>query len=201
MVDWQRFDSFGDYKNEQERQKNMTEPKIYRRGKYYKALTKQEKDFLNEYVRTGNATQSAISAGYSKKTASSTASKRLKKAKIRLAYEEMTASTEEEHIMTAREAMITLTKIATGEELETENLVTNAGVETVTKEASIQTRIQAIKEILRRSPTPVDKKTEEATLKKIEAQTELLRVQAKNMNKSDTSSNVIIHLDGAPEGK
>lgn len=46
-------------------------------------LTKMQKEFADEYMKTGNATESAIKAGYSKKTAYAIGNKALKKSKIK----------------------------------------------------------------------------------------------------------------------
>lgn len=46
-------------------------------------LTKRQKEFADEYMKTGNATESAIKAGYSKKTAYAIGNEALKKSKIK----------------------------------------------------------------------------------------------------------------------
>lgn len=46
-------------------------------------LTKRQKEFADEYMKTGNATESAIKAGYSSKTAYAIGNEALKKSKIK----------------------------------------------------------------------------------------------------------------------
>ena len=46
-------------------------------------LTKMQKEFADEYMKTGNATESAIKAGYSSKTAYAIGNEALKKSKIK----------------------------------------------------------------------------------------------------------------------
>ena len=46
-------------------------------------LTKMQKEFADEYMKTGNATESAIKAGYSKRTAYAIGNEALKKSKIK----------------------------------------------------------------------------------------------------------------------
>lgn len=46
-------------------------------------LTKRQKEFADEYMKTGNATESAIKAGYSSKTAYAIGNEVLKKPKIK----------------------------------------------------------------------------------------------------------------------
>ena len=46
-------------------------------------LTKRQKEFADEYMKTGNATESAIKAGYASKTAYAIGNEALKKSKIK----------------------------------------------------------------------------------------------------------------------
>lgn len=50
-------------------------------------LNERQKKFVREYIKTNNATQSALSAGYSKKTAYSIGQENLKKPEIAQAIE------------------------------------------------------------------------------------------------------------------
>lgn len=50
-------------------------------------LNERQKKFVREYIKTNNATQSAISAGYSKKTAYAIGQENLKKLEIKEAIE------------------------------------------------------------------------------------------------------------------
>ena len=58
-------------------------------------LSPKQKAFLNEYIKTKHATNSAIAAGYSKKTAYSIGSELLKKPEIKAAIEKLEAKAEE----------------------------------------------------------------------------------------------------------
>ncbi len=63
----------------------MTKPKakkIIAKKPIKKKLTLKQQKFKTEYIKTGNATKSAIKAGYSKKTAYSIGSENLKKPEI-----------------------------------------------------------------------------------------------------------------------
>ncbi|MFR6454907.1 MAG: terminase small subunit, partial [Peptoniphilus lacrimalis] len=53
-----------------------------------KKLTIKQKKFADEYIKTGNATQSAINAGYSKKTARVTGAENLTKPNIKAYVDE-----------------------------------------------------------------------------------------------------------------
>ncbi len=59
----------------------MSEPKKKKDNSKAKKLTIKQQKFVNEYIKTGHATESAKKAGYSEKTAYSIGSENLKKIK------------------------------------------------------------------------------------------------------------------------
>ncbi|MDU5400551.1 MAG: terminase small subunit [Veillonella sp.] len=79
-------------------------------------LTKKERIFADEYVKTTNGTQSAITAGYSEKTASVTASKMLRKPKVRQYIDAIMNERSKNTIATADEVLQYLTRVMNGEE-------------------------------------------------------------------------------------
>lgn len=79
-------------------------------------LTKKERIFADEYVKTTNGTQSAITAGYSEKTASVTASKMLRKPKVRQYIDAVMNERSKNTIATADEVLEYLTRVMCGEE-------------------------------------------------------------------------------------
>lgn len=79
-------------------------------------LTKKERIFADEYVKTTNGTQSAITAGYSEKTASVTASKMLRKPKVRQYIDAIMSERSKDTIATADEVLEYLTRVMCGEE-------------------------------------------------------------------------------------
>ena len=79
-------------------------------------LTKKERIFADEYVKTTNGTQSAIIAGYSEKTASVTASKMLRKPKVRQYIDAIMDERSKDTIATADEVLEYLTRVVRGEE-------------------------------------------------------------------------------------
>ena len=81
-----------------------------------KKLTKKERIFADEYVKTTNGTQSAITAGYSEKTASVTASKMLRKPKVRQYIDAIMDERSKDTIATADEVLEYLTRVVRGEE-------------------------------------------------------------------------------------
>lgn len=79
-------------------------------------LTEKERIFADEYIKTTNATQSAIKAGYSEKSASSKGSQLLRKVKVRQYIDEVMESRSKNTIATADEVLEYLTKVMNGEE-------------------------------------------------------------------------------------
>ena len=79
-------------------------------------LTKKERIFADEYVKTTNGTQSAITAGYSEKTASVTGSKMLRKPKVRQYIDAIMSERSKDTIATADEVLEYLTRVVRGEE-------------------------------------------------------------------------------------
>lgn len=83
-----------------------------------KKLTIKQKKFADEYIKTGNATQSAINAGYSKKTARVTGAENLTKPNIKAYVDERMKKLEEEAIADQKEILKGLTRQARREEKE-----------------------------------------------------------------------------------
>ena len=79
-------------------------------------LTEKERIFADEYIKTTNATQSAIKAGYAENSASVTGSKMLRKPKVRQYIDAVMAERSKNTIATADEVLEYLTKVMNGEE-------------------------------------------------------------------------------------
>ena len=79
-------------------------------------LTEKERIFADEYINTTNATQSAIKAGYSEKTASSKGSQLLRKVKVRQYIDEVMDKRSKNTIATADEVLQYLSRVMNGEE-------------------------------------------------------------------------------------
>lgn len=123
-----------------------------------KKLSKKEEKFVIEYVRTGNATQSAINAGYSERSARQTACRMLTKDYILIAIDELVKEMNSEKIADAEEVMMLLTEIARGETVEQNAFIDKNGnpviVETKVKEKE---RIKALELLGKRYKLYVDK--------------------------------------------
>lgn len=154
-------------------------------------LTEKQKRFADEYIKSGNATQAAIKAGYSKKYANTNVSKLLQNTTIKSYLAERMKLIDSERIMSAKEAVELLTGIGRGEVKETVVVASPMGVETVEKEADLKTRISAIKEILKRYPD--NDKVMEQQLRKLTAEADIAEAKAKEYIE-DSSAYDEIHL-------
>lgn len=79
-------------------------------------LTEKERIFADEYIKTTNATQSAIKAGYAENSASVTGSKMLRKPKVRQYIDEVMSERSKNTIATADEVLQYLSRVMNGEE-------------------------------------------------------------------------------------
>lgn len=92
-----------------------------------KKLTPKQQTFVDEYIISGNATQSYLKAGYkvSENVAAANANRMLRNAKIKAELERRTNEIRAGKVMTMQEVMERLTKMANGEIKEEQ--VTNKG--------------------------------------------------------------------------
>ena len=79
-------------------------------------LNARQKKFAEYYVQSGNATDSAIKAGYSKKYANTNASKLLQNTTIVQYIKEISDKLKDERIMCAKDIQVTLSDIARNDE-------------------------------------------------------------------------------------
>lgn len=115
----------------------------------------KQQRFVDEYIISGNATQAAIKAGYSKKTANRIATENLSKPVIKTAIDKRNAEIQSEKTMDMQEVMERLASIARGE--TTEETVTNKGdvIETATRNSD---KLKALELIGKRFGAWTDKK-------------------------------------------
>lgn len=88
---------------------------------------KKHEKFCNEYITDMNATQAAIRAGYSEKTAGAQASKLLKIVNIKTRVSELREAYFNENIMTAQQVEYELTRIALGLSKEKQVVIEGTG--------------------------------------------------------------------------
>lgn len=146
-------------------------------------LTIKQKKFADEYVKTGNATDAAIKAGYSEKYAHTNANKLLQNTTIKARIDAQMQKLEDDKIMKADEALRLITAIARGE--ETTTVETQEGYELAVY-PTITEKQRASEAILKRYPlSPLDKaqiKKAQADAVKAEAEANLAKAQAEQLH-------------------
>lgn len=107
-------------------------------------LTLKQQKFADEYIISGNATQAAILAGYSKKTARSIGQENLTKLDIKKYIDERLGELESSKIAKQDEVLRYLTSIMRGFETEQTLRGTGEGMQTIDDiEVSAKDRIKA----------------------------------------------------------
>ena len=154
-------------------------------------LTPKQKKFADNYIKSGNATQSAIDADYSKKTARSIGQENLTKPDIKSYIDERMQQIEDEKIADATEVLQYFTSVLRGEVEETVVVGGPMGAETVDKPPDIKTRLSAGKELLKRYPG--NDKLVEQQIRKLSAEADIMEAKAKRETSEDTS-NITINI-------
>ncbi|QHJ83966.1 MAG: hypothetical protein [Caudoviricetes sp.] len=144
-------------------------------------LTVKQQKFCDEYIKTGNATEAALKAGYRSRTAYSIGNENLKKPELKKYIEEKIKEIESAKLATAQETLEYLTSVMRGE--QTETVVTAKGLYK-NVEVSAKDRITAAKELLKRYPVdPLSK----MQLRKINAEADLTEARVKAMQGNNTT--------------
>lgn len=121
-------------------------------------MTPRQQKFCDEYLISGNATDAAIKAGYSRKTAKQTGSENLAKPDIRAYIDEQLAKIHSAKIADAEEVMKYLTSVMRGEHTEQVLKLVGEGVQTVTDiDVSAKERLKAAELIGKRYGLFTDK--------------------------------------------
>lgn len=121
-------------------------------------MTPRQQKFCDEYLISGNATDAAIKAGYSRKTAKQTGSENLAKPDLRAYIDEQLAKIHSAKIADAEEVMKYLTSVMRGEHTEQVLKLVGEGVQTVTDiDVSEKERLKAAELIGKRYGLFTDK--------------------------------------------
>ncbi|MCH3922374.1 terminase small subunit [Limosilactobacillus sp.] len=141
-------------------------------------LTAKQRLFADEYIKSGNATQSAIKAGYSPRTVRSIGQENLTKPDIKAYIDAKMAEIESHKIADAKEVLQFYTRVLRKEETEPEKLMDDDGSEHFyEREPSLKDRLTAAKELMKRYPLSDPLVKEQ--LRKIRAEAELTEHKSK----------------------
>lgn len=160
-------------------------------------LTAKQRLFADEYIKSGNATQSAIKAGYSDKSARFTGNENLTKPNIKAYIDAKMAEIESHKIADAKEVLQFYTRVLREEETEEVALPAGNQVVTVEKKPSMKDKIAVAKELMKRYPLsdPLVK----AQLKKLQAEAdtaEWKRNELTGDNANNESTTLIDDIGG-----
>lgn len=121
-------------------------------------MTLKQQRFADEYIITGNATQSAIKAGYSSKYANTNANKLLQNTTIKNYINERLAKLESEKIATQEEVLQYLTSVMRGEKTEPLLVLDGEGTQKVIQAVpNVQSRTRAAELLGKRYGTFTDR--------------------------------------------
>lgn len=126
-------------------------------------LTAKQRLFADEYIKSGNATQSAIKAGYANEVSGR---ENLQKPTVKAYIEAKMAEIESHKIADAKEVLQYLTRVLRGEEKE--EIPDNVNGGTIKRPPLIKDRTVAAREIMKRYP--LDDPIVAAQLKKLQAE-------------------------------
>lgn len=129
-------------------------------------LTAKQQLFADEYIKSGNATQSAIKAGYNVKSAKVIGAQNLSKLNVKAYIDAKMAEIESHKIADAKEVLQYLTRVLRGE--ETEEIPDSVDGGTIKRPPLIKDRTVAAREIMKRYP--LDDPMIAAQLKKLQAE-------------------------------
>lgn len=157
-------------------------------------LTTKQRLFADEYIKSGNATQAYIKAGYSVKTpgsAKAASSRLLTNVNLKHYIDAKMTEIESHKIADAKEVLQFYTRVLREEETEEVALPTGDDVVTVEKKPSFKDRLTAAKELMKRYP--LSDPMVQAQLKKITADARVAEARAKALE--DNGQDMELLLD------
>ncbi|WP_273716434.1 terminase small subunit [Leuconostoc mesenteroides] len=180
-------------------------------------LTPKQKKFADEYIKTGNATQSAIEAGYSKKTARSVGSENLTKPDISEYIAKRLEKIDKEKIAEQKEILEFMTRVMRRQETEQvtnvlkkptvltvhgsgddntyEKVVNEEVVEVSEVAGSVGDAVRAA-DLLSKLIKPSKEETsyEDDKARKMKAEADVAQIQAKRMADGEQNSSVNVNI-------
>lgn len=146
-------------------------------------LTQKQRLFADEYIKSGNATQAYIKAGYSIKTpgsAKAASSRLLTNVNLKHYIDAKMAEIESHKIADAKEVLQFYTRVLRKDETEPEKVMRPDGSEEIVdREPSLKDRLSAAKELMKRYP--LSDPMIQAQLKKLSADARISEARARNL--------------------
>lgn len=155
-------------------------------------LTAKQRMFADEYIKSGNATQSAIKAGYSDNYAKHRVDKLLLNVGVKSYIDAKMAEIESHKIADAKEVLQFYTRVLREEETEEVALPAGDDVVTVEKKPSFKDRLTAAKELMKRYP--LSDPMIQAELRKLNAEADIAEQKAQQLSNNvadDLTINIV----------
>lgn len=162
-------------------------------------LTDKQKRFCDEYLCDMNATQAAIRAGYSKRTAYRTGADNLKKPQIRAYIDKRMAEKDVELIATQNEVLQYLTSVMRGESVAVEVVVDGDGAKLIEKEPSEMERIKAADQLAKCHGLYRDKDKMKIDLERLEIEKQRLEIEKQKADAAEPDKEAKIVITGYDE--
>lgn len=167
-------------------------------------LTVKQKLFADEYIKSGNAMQSAIKAGYSDKYAKSSSSKLLENVGIKSYIDTKMAEIESKKIATAKEVMEFYARVLRDEEIEEVVVAGPDGAEVVERKPQLKDKISVAKEIMKRYPLTGSDPIMAEQLRKVKAEADIVEWKANELagtNKAADKTTLVDDIGGMDDGQ
>lgn len=130
-----------------------------------KKLTKQQRKFANEFIKTNNAYQSAINAGYSKAYAKNAGKKLLENGGIQSYINKKVGKVEENESNEADEVLRNIYRIGAGKEIERRYVnIDNLKKEALDNDESLNARLEYMEDTTIIGPASVKEQVSAAEL-------------------------------------
>ena len=162
-------------------------------------LTDKQKRFCDEYLCDMNATQAAIRAGYSKRTAYRTGADNLKKPQIRAYIDKRMAEKDAELIATQNEVLQYLTSVMRGKSVAVEVVVDGDGAKLIEKEPSEMERIKAADQLAKCHGLYRDKDKMKIDLERLEIEKQRLEIEKQKADAAEPDKEAKIIITGYDE--
>lgn len=168
-------------------------------------LTSKQKNFCDEYIICQNATEAAIKAGYSKKTAGTQGYENMQKPHIRAYIDERMKEHESELIATQAEVLKYLTAVMRGQTVAEEIVVEGIGdgfseARTMEKAPSEKDRLLAADKLSKCFGLYTDKEKLELDKQRYELEKERLELEKTKTKSIEPDKEMIIRIEGYEEG-
>lgn len=162
-------------------------------------LTDKQKRFCDEYLCDMNATQAAIRAGYSKRTAYRTGCDNLKKPQIRAYIDKRMAEKDAELIATQNEVLQYLTSVMRGKSVAVEVVVDGYGAKLIEKEPSEMERIKAADQLAKCHGLYRDREKMKIDLERLEIEKQRLELEKQKVDAAEPDKEAKIVITGYDE--